>query len=147
MTITDIGAICITWWKRNFSMKHGRDDLEKGYFAHPLHLLSPSLSSSLLPLANVISFGFTEWVQTKCKPTAKFFPLGETEELELGFQCWYLYCAVFVSYFYVTYGSASSNTFTSPAHPPAVHHYQLLACLPSLYHRWVCEDCFLLPPH
>lgn len=116
------------WWERNFSTKCGTDGPEKGHFAHPLHLQSPALSSSLLPPANVISFSFVVWGLTKRRPTATIFPLGETGKTELSLPGWYLYRAVgffacftsvclFNFYFYITYSSANSSTFASPAHP------------------------------
>jgi len=77
----------MTWWERNFSMKRGTKGPENGHFAHLLHLQSSASSSSLLPLANVIFFSFIVWVLTKCRPTAMFFPLGETGKPHLSLPC------------------------------------------------------------
>lgn len=129
----------MTWWERNFSMTCGTDGTEKGHFAHLFHLQSPNSSNSLLPLAIVISFSSILWVLTKFRPTAMFFPLEEIGKSELSLARWCLHCAIFVLvYFHVAYSSVNSVTFTSLAHLQAVHHYQLLACLPSLCR---CQGC------
>lgn len=128
------GALSVTWWERNFSMTRGTDGSERGHFACLLHLQSPNSSNSLLPLANVISFSSFVWVLTKCGPTAMFFPLEETGKPELILSCWCLHYAMLVLvYFCAAYSSVNSVTVTS-AHLQ-VHHYQLLACLPSLCHQ------------
>lgn len=130
-----IGSLSVTWWERNFSMTRGTKGSEKGHFAHLLHLQSPNSSNSLLPLSNIISFSLFVWVLTKCGPTAMFFPLEETGKPELSFPCWCLHWAMFVLvYFCTVYSSVNSVTFTCPAHLQ-IHHYQLLACLPSLCHH------------